>query len=155
MHTRVPVYVYVRNESESVSHSSPAQGCPSDLCMCVRACVLVLFHQSPYCVYLSASVHRDTKTYTHTDATLKTQANTCQVMIKNPSFVLKEGNTIAHPHKHSHQGTSTHIKVLTSSATCLGKRWAAAMLYPCPEDPADHLAWGRSLCARAGRRSRR
>jgi hypothetical protein len=52
--------------------------------------------------------------------------------------------------------TSTHIKVLTSSAASLGKRRAAPTLCPSTKDPGNQLAWGRSLCGRAAhRRSRR
>ncbi len=47
-------------------------------------------------------VHTETqKKRTHTQATPKTQANTCPVMIENHSFVLKEGNTIAHTSRYS------------------------------------------------------
>ncbi len=50
----------------------------------------------------------------------------------------------------------THIMVLTSSSTCLGKRWAAPTLCPCLKGLVCQLAWGRSLTARAAhRRSRR
>ena len=46
----------------------------------------------------------DCQKHTHTQ-TLKMQENTCQVMIENLKFVLKEGNTIAYLHQHTHQGT--------------------------------------------------
>ncbi len=35
---------------------------------------------------MSAGAHRDTKIHTHTQATLKTQGNTCQEMIENQHF---------------------------------------------------------------------
>jgi hypothetical protein len=46
MHTCVSVYVYVYEERERIIVTlgiTAAQGCASDLCMCVHAHVLVLF----------------------------------------------------------------------------------------------------------------
>jgi hypothetical protein len=76
----------MRSESESASHSSPPQlkrvrVISACVCERVRAGTIPLI--SLYCVCLSAGAHRDTKTHTHKQATLKTQANTCQVMIEN------------------------------------------------------------------------
>jgi hypothetical protein len=73
--------------------------------MCARACVFRHYFANLTTLSVCLPVHTVTHTHTHTQATLKTQANTCQVRIENPSFVLKGGNTIAHPHKHTHQGT--------------------------------------------------
>ena len=67
---------------------------------------------------MSAGAHRDTNTHTHTHTTLKTQTNTCQVMIENPSFVLKGGNTIAYPHKHTHQGTHVICDMFWKASGC-------------------------------------
>ena len=74
------VCMYVRSESASVSHSSPPQlkrVRVISACVYARACMLVLFRSSLYCVCLSAGAHRDT----NTQETQKTQANTWQVMI--------------------------------------------------------------------------
>jgi hypothetical protein len=83
------MYVCVRIESESASHSSPPQlkGVRViSACALAHVCVCALlwwyYFSHLHCVSLSAGAHRDTK-YTHTQATLKTQANTCQVMIAN------------------------------------------------------------------------
>jgi hypothetical protein len=71
MHTCVSVYLYVSEERERISVTlvtTAAQGCASDLSMCVyaRMCVLALFRSSLHCVCLSAGAHRDFKTHIHT-----------------------------------------------------------------------------------------
>jgi len=89
-------YYFVRL---SESHSSPPQlkGVRViSACARTRVYAGAISLISALCLFvcLSAGAHRDTKAQTHTQATLKTQANTCQVMIENPSFDLKGGNTI-------------------------------------------------------------
>ena len=147
MHTCVSVYVCVYEDRERISFTlvtTAAQACLSDLCMCLRAraCWYYFANLSTVIVYLP--VHTMTqKKHEHTRHT----KNTGQYMSSNDrkSFILKEGNTIAHPHKG-----------LTLSSTCLRKRRAAPTLFPCAEDPGNHLGRGRSLCARAAhQRSRR
>ncbi len=101
------MYVCMRSESESAWRSSlPQLKGVRAISACVSARVragtislislLCLF----VCRWTPWQAHRDKHTHTH--ATLKTHANTCQVRIENPSFVLKEGNTITHTHKHTH-----------------------------------------------------
>jgi hypothetical protein len=69
MHTCVSVYVYVvYEERERISVT------------------LVTTAAQGVCEWSAAGAHRDTKTISHTHATLKTQANTCQVMIENQHF---------------------------------------------------------------------
>jgi hypothetical protein len=109
MHTCVSVYVCVYEERERISVTlvtTAAQGCPSHLYMCASACVFRHYSANLTTSSVCLPVHTVTqKKNTHTQDTRKTQTNTCPVMIENPSFVLKRGNTIAHPHKHTHQGT--------------------------------------------------
>ncbi len=94
------MYMCRRSKNESASHSSPPQ---LKGVRVISACV----HTISLISLLGLSVCQCTPTleHTHTQAALKTQANTCQVVIENPSFVLKGGNTIAHPHQHKHRGT--------------------------------------------------
>ncbi len=70
----------MRSESESTSHSSPTQLKGVQV---IPACVHYFANLSTG-VCWSPGAHRDTKhTHTHTQATPKTQANACQVMIEN------------------------------------------------------------------------
>jgi hypothetical protein len=39
-------------------------------------------------------------------------------MIDNPSVVLKEGNTVAHPPKHTHQGTHVIFDMSWKASGC-------------------------------------
>jgi hypothetical protein len=83
------MYVYEERERISVTLvTTAAQGCASDICMCVRACVCagIISLISLFCVFLSVGAQCDTKTHTHIQATLKTQAHTGQVMIAHQHF---------------------------------------------------------------------
>ena len=86
-HACVSVYVCVYAERERISVTlviTAAQGCPSDLYQCVRARVCCYYFANLSTVSVCLPVH--TVTHTHTQATLKTQENTCQVMIDNQHF---------------------------------------------------------------------
>ena len=83
MHTCVSVYVYVYDERERISGTlittaALAQGCESDLCMCAHAHVGWYYFAN-----LSTVSSNDRKSFICTAG----------------------GNTITHPHKHTHQGT--------------------------------------------------
>ncbi len=70
-----------------------AQGCASDLCMCVCVCVCVCWYYfaNLWTVSVCLPVHTVTQKHTHTQATRKTQANACQVMIEHLHF---QSNTV-------------------------------------------------------------
>ncbi len=103
----VSVYVYVYEEQEWISVTlvtTAAQACVSDVCMCVcaRVCAGTISLILPMCLFGCRCTPWHKKN-THTQATLQTRSNTCQMI--NLSFVLKGGNTMAHPHKHTNQDT--------------------------------------------------
>ncbi len=82
------MYVCMRSESESASHSSPPQHkvCEWSLHVHARACVFRHYFANLTTLSVCLPVHTLTRTHTDTQATLKTQANTCQEMIKNQHF---------------------------------------------------------------------
>jgi hypothetical protein len=85
MHTRVSVYVCVYEERERISFTlitTAAQGRASDLCMCSRARACWYYFANLSTVYACLPARRDTNTHTHTQAILKTQSNTRQVIIE-------------------------------------------------------------------------
>jgi hypothetical protein len=71
MHTCVSVYVYVHEERERISITlvtTAAQGCPSDLCMCVRACMCWYYFTNLSTVSVCLPEHivvTQTRTHTH------------------------------------------------------------------------------------------
>ncbi len=139
IHICVSLYVCVYEERERISVTlvtTAAQGCTSDLCTCTRERVC-----AATTVTVSLPVHIVTqKQHTHTTNT----KNTDKYMSSNDrkAFICT--------------GRGKHIKVLTSSAACLGKRRAAPTLFLSNIDTGHQLPWGRSLCGRAAhRRSRR
>jgi hypothetical protein len=94
-----------------------------------QACVLVLFRKSLYCVCLSAGAHRDTNT--HTQATLKTQANTCQEMIGN---------------QHFHSSTPSQYSATRNTHT----HWSDESPVKTSDGRADNLLSDKSSCLYRG-----
>ena len=111
--TNVPVclcmYVCMRSESESASHSSPPQlkGVRViSACVCTR-CVCWYYFANLSTVSVCLPVHTVTQknTNTHKQQPQKTSKYMSSNERENPSFVLNGGNTITHPPKHTNQGT--------------------------------------------------
>jgi hypothetical protein len=75
------MHVCMRRERISVTLvTTAAQGCASDLCICaLRACVCWYYFANLSTVSVCLPVHTVRQTHTHTQASLKSQANTCQV----------------------------------------------------------------------------
>jgi hypothetical protein len=91
------MYDCMRSERESASHSSaPQLKAVSDLYMCTHARVCWYHFVNLSTVSVCPPVHTVTQTHahTHTQATLKTHANTCQVLIENTSFEMNREDTI-------------------------------------------------------------
>ena len=85
------MYVCMRIESESASHSSPPQlkrFRVISACVCARLCWYYFANLSTVSVCLLVHTVTHTHTHTHTQATLKTQANTRQGKIGNQHFHL-------------------------------------------------------------------
>jgi hypothetical protein len=111
MHPRVSLSMYVcmRSESESASHSSPPQLKGVRViyaCARARVCSGTISLISLYCVCLFAGAHRDAHTHTHTQATLKTLTNSCQEIIEKQHLHSSKGKkeqiyTYTHTHKYA------------------------------------------------------
>jgi hypothetical protein len=100
------MYMCMSSESESASHSSPPQlkGVRViSACVCARVCWYYFLNLSTASVCLPVHTVTQTHTHTHTHATLKTQANTCQVMIENQNFhssTLSQYSATRNTHTH-------------------------------------------------------
>jgi hypothetical protein len=91
VHTCVSVYLYVSEERERISVTlvtTAAQRCASDLCMCVcaRVCWYYFANLRTVCLFVCRCTPWHNKTHIHTQATIKTQANTSQKMMENQHF---------------------------------------------------------------------
>ncbi len=103
-------YMCMRSESESTLVTlvtTAAQECASDLCMCARVCVCWYYFTHLWTVSVCLQVHTVTQTHTHTQATRKTQAYTCQVMIENQHFHSSTVSQYSAP-----SNTHTHTKAM-------------------------------------------
>ncbi len=101
------MYMCMRRESESASHSPPPQlqGVRViSACARTRACSSTGSLISLLYLFVCRCTPRHKKTHTHTQATQKTQAHTCQVMIENQhvhSSAVSQYSVTNNTHTHS------------------------------------------------------
>jgi hypothetical protein len=99
------MYMCMRRESQSASHSSPPQlnGVRViSACVCARVCAGNISLISLLCLFVCRYTTWHKNTHTHTQATRKTQENTCQVMMENQHFHSSKSISVLSHEKHAH-----------------------------------------------------